>query len=60
MVTANITYATIITIINTVRNTTRYVTSTVDLPDGYTLPPTNEAGTVVCPATLYDNTTTLL
>lgn len=58
-VTQNITYATVITIINTVRNTTRYVTSTVDLPDGYTLPPTNEAGTRLCPVN-YHGTTTML
>ncbi|KAL1641520.1 hypothetical protein SLS58_006025 [Diplodia intermedia] len=58
-ITENITYATVVTIINTVRNTTRYVTSTIDLPDNYTLPATNDAGTVVCPVP-YDGTTTLL
>ncbi|KAL1616440.1 hypothetical protein SLS54_008342 [Diplodia seriata] len=58
-ITENITYATVVTIINTVRNTTRYVTSTIDLPDNYTLPATNDAGTVVC-AVPYDGTTTLL
>ncbi|KAF4540810.1 Mucin-2-like [Lasiodiplodia theobromae] len=58
-VTENITYATVITIINTVRNTTRYVTSTVDLPDGYTLPPTNEAGTRLC-SVIYNGTMTTI
>ncbi|KAK3080978.1 hypothetical protein LTS18_011319 [Coniosporium uncinatum] len=40
-----ITAATVIAIVNTVANTTRYSTKYNDLPPGYTLPPTNDAGT---------------
>lgn len=58
--TETITYAPIITVINTRRNTTRTVTNTMGLPGNYTPQLVNEAGTAICPVTLYDNTTTTL
>ncbi|KAF9631755.1 hypothetical protein BFW01_g2617 [Lasiodiplodia theobromae] len=58
--TETITYAPIITVINTRRNTTRTVTNTIGLPGNYTPQLVNEAGTAICPVTLYDNTTTTL
>lgn len=58
--TETITYAPIVTVINTRRNTTRTVTNTIGLPGNYTPQLTNEAGTAICPITLFDNTTTTL
>lgn len=58
--TETITYAPVITVINTRRNTTRTVTNTIGPPGNYTPQLTNEAGTAICPITLFDNTTTTL
>jgi hypothetical protein len=50
--TANFTHATVVEIVNTVHNTTRYSTVFNEIPANITLPPTNDAGTRVSTTTV--------
>ncbi|KAF2427506.1 hypothetical protein EJ08DRAFT_662813 [Tothia fuscella] len=51
-ITANFTHATVVEVINTVRNTTRYSTIFNEVPANITVPPTNKAGTRVATTTI--------